>query len=383
MKKSKFLSVLVLGALMGAMTLSTTNSANADTNITINGTGTGGSNTWTSATADADGLEASGGGNSETYDYWVHRGGSSGDTLTMTGGSLIINSLPNGHDWIKASGGDITVNNGPLNINSDSNIQSAVNLVVNGTGTVNVTGGSVVINNGDTVSGKINATAGTITFGDTRTLDSSNYTVSGTVATVIDGNITSNISLAGSGGITVNSGSGKQLTINANNVDAALTNNGKVILNGGTLGNTISGAGATEITGNAGVSRTAFYRNYETKEALVEDICQNLYNELKASVSGELYRTDRKEWYTIFFRTIKENSEYFQIYLNAHLQFGKIEVLESVYPHSDTKEHYTNSAKEGAFVRILTDWFRGGMKESPQEMGELCEQLIYNIYERR
>jgi len=64
MKKSKFLSVLVLGALMGAMTLSTTNSANADTNITINGTGTGGSNTWTSATADADGLEASGGGNS-------------------------------------------------------------------------------------------------------------------------------------------------------------------------------------------------------------------------------------------------------------------------------------------------------------------------------
>jgi len=250
MKKSKFLSVLVLGALMGAMTLSTTNSANADTNITINGTGTGGSNTWTSATADADGLEASGGGNSETYDYWVHRGGSSGDTLTMTGGSLIINSLPNGHDWIKASGGDITVNNGPLNINSDSNIQSAVNLVVNGTGTVNVTGGSVVINNGDTVSGKINATAGTITFGDTRTLDSSNYTVSGTVATVIDGNITSNISLAGSGGITVNSGSGKQLTINANNVDAALTNNGKVILNGGTLGNTISGAGATEITGN-------------------------------------------------------------------------------------------------------------------------------------
>jgi len=139
----------------------------------------------------------------------------------------------------------------------------------------------------------------------------------------------------------------------------------------------------TEITGNAGVSRTAFYRNYETKEALVEDICQNLYNELKASVSGELYRTDRKEWYTIFFRTIKENSEYFQIYLNAHLQFGKIEVLESVYPHSDTKEHYTNSAKEGAFVRILTDWFRGGMKESPQEMGELCEQLIYNIYERR
>lgn len=139
----------------------------------------------------------------------------------------------------------------------------------------------------------------------------------------------------------------------------------------------------TEITKNAGVSRTAFYRNYETKEALVEDICQSLFNELKASVSGKRYRTDRKEWYTNFFRTIKENSEYFQIYLNAHLPFGEMYVLESVYPPSNPKEHYINSAKEGAFVRILTDWFRDGMKESPAKMGDLCEKLIYNVFERR
>ena len=57
----------------------------------------------------------------------------------------------------------------------------------------------------------------------------------------------------------------------------------------------------TEIAKNAGVSRTAFYRNYETREALVEDICQNLFAELKSSVSGERYRTDRKAWYTVFF----------------------------------------------------------------------------------
>ena len=85
----------------------------------------------------------------------------------------------------------------------------------------------------------------------------------------------------------------------------------------------------TEIAKYAGVSRTAFYRNYETKEALVEDVCQNLFTELKASVSGERYRTDRRQWYTDFFRTIKEHSDYFNIYLNAHLQFG--EMLEEKY----------------------------------------------------
>ena len=139
----------------------------------------------------------------------------------------------------------------------------------------------------------------------------------------------------------------------------------------------------TEITKHAGVSRTAFYRNYETKEALVEDICQSLFTKLKASVSGERYRTDRKAWYTVFFRTIQENSEYFQIYLNAHLQFGDLFVLESVYPPSTALERYVNSAKEGAFLRVLTVWFNGGMQESPEEMGEICEKLIYNAFEAR
>ena len=137
----------------------------------------------------------------------------------------------------------------------------------------------------------------------------------------------------------------------------------------------------TEITKLAGVSRTAFYRNYETKEALVEDICNRLFFELKASVSSDHYRTNRKTWYIQFYQTIKENSEYFRIYLNAHLQFGELFILESVFPSATTLEHYENSAKEGAFLRILTDWFCGGMKETPEEMGEICERVIRDSFE--
>ena len=116
---------------------------------------------------------------------------------------------------------------------------------------------------------------------------------------------------------------------------------------------------------------------------LAEDICKSLVSELKTSVSGEKFRTDRKNWYIIFFKTIKENSEYFQIYLNAHLQFGDVFVLDSVYPPNTTAEHYLNSAKQGAFMKILTDWFQDGMRESPEEMGLLCEQLIYNTIDKK
>ena len=137
----------------------------------------------------------------------------------------------------------------------------------------------------------------------------------------------------------------------------------------------------TEITKHAGVSRTAFYRNYESKENLVEDICRSMVSGLKASLCSDTYRTDRKKWYTDFYRTIKENSEYFRIYLNAHLQFEEAFILDSVFAPASPMEHYVNSAKEGAFLRILTDWFRGGMKETPDEMAQICEHVIHHAFE--
>ena len=139
----------------------------------------------------------------------------------------------------------------------------------------------------------------------------------------------------------------------------------------------------TEITNLAGVSRTAFYRNYESKEALVEDICQSVFSRLKEAVGSDLYRTNRKIWYVTFFQTINDNSEYFRIYLNAHLDVGELFVLESVFPSSTPLERYTNSAKGGSFFRILIDWFSDGMKESPEKMGEICEKLIYRNFERQ
>ena len=33
-------------------------------------------------------------------------------------------------------------------------------------------------------------------------------------------------------------------------------------------------------------------------------------------------------------------------------------------------------AKEGAFYRIIVDWFMLGMKESPEEMGTLCAEIL-------
>ena len=132
----------------------------------------------------------------------------------------------------------------------------------------------------------------------------------------------------------------------------------------------------TQLTKAAGVSRVAFYRNYESKEALVEDICQSVFTELKTSLASERFQTDRREWYTRFFQTIRANSDYFRIYLNANLRLPDKIVLEAVYPSSSTEGRYLNIAREGAFINILTEWFQAGMKESDEEMAAVCERIF-------
>jgi len=132
----------------------------------------------------------------------------------------------------------------------------------------------------------------------------------------------------------------------------------------------------TEICKRAGVSRLAFYRNYGTKEELVTDMCRSVFRELEISLTGERFLTDRAQWYTDFFRTIRDNSEYFRIYLDANLKLSDGIILETVFPSSSVEEHYARAASEGAFLNVATEWFKAGMKETPEEMSAICKNVI-------
>lgn len=132
----------------------------------------------------------------------------------------------------------------------------------------------------------------------------------------------------------------------------------------------------TDIAKRAGVSRTAFYRNYATKEALVEDLCQCLLDELTASVKSECFRTNRKQWFENFFRVIQENSVFFRAYLKANLRLTTGTITETIYPSSTIQEHYKIVAGEGAFISILAEWFLTGMPQTPEEMGDICDSLF-------
>ena len=132
----------------------------------------------------------------------------------------------------------------------------------------------------------------------------------------------------------------------------------------------------SEITKRAGVSRAAFYRNYDSKEELVQDTCKTVLDSLTESVGSERFQNDRREWYRSFFQTIGDNAEYFRIYLNAHLSLSDQLIMESVYPSNSVKEHYRHAAREGAFLSVLIEWFEDGMKESAEEMAGVCSEIL-------
>ena len=119
------------------------------------------------------------------------------------------------------------------------------------TGGILISSGSLTTAAGDvTAAIENNVASGLVFTGGTNA-----NAVSGTGSTVIDGDVTSNASIASSGGITVvaattadPSAAGK-LTIGADNVGAAVTNDGDLVLQAGTLANAVSGDGATEIAG--------------------------------------------------------------------------------------------------------------------------------------
>ena len=122
----------------------------------------------------------------------------------------------------------------------------------------------------------------------------------------------------------------------------------------------------TELAAVAGTSRNAFYRNYGTKEALLDALgCRILL--LLRDYIPNLAHADQST-FVRFFRAAKAHKEIFRILVRVKRPlFGK-----TVWP----SENYTDAARQGAFTQIITQWCAAGMRESPEEMGKLCRQLL-------
>lgn len=138
----------------------------------------------------------------------------------------------------------------------------------------------------------------------------------------------------------------------------------------------------TELVKRSGVSRTAFYRNYSSKEDILSEMSNEAVKVIKDTMSDEKYKNNTYGLYCDFFKGIKDRKDTFCLLIEGNM-FSRIfreeSLLEKIIPAETDERHYYIIAAESAMTAITLKWFKGGMKESVEFMADLSVKIIDNI----
>ena len=136
----------------------------------------------------------------------------------------------------------------------------------------------------------------------------------------------------------------------------------------------------SEIVRRAGVSRQSFYRNYTSKEDIVLEIESVMQTELIKKLNDPLYTENPRMWFLNFFSVIRANKAMVTILYKADLfetLLKKVPLLiESNMVSSTPDLHYLIIGSMGAANTIALAWFNDGMKESEEELADICMKFI-------
>lgn len=136
-----------------------------------------------------------------------------------------------------------------------------------------------------------------------------------------------------------------------------------------------------DLTKKAGVSRMAYYRNYTSKE----DIINKFADEVGASIHEKLISMlPNADVFDYYFELFAQLGSYSDLMLTAyaaglgeliHSQITKNMAL-TFPPEGDTYEDkYRHVYLAGAFYNIFIEWLQSGQKESVADMARLCSSL--------
>ncbi len=142
----------------------------------------------------------------------------------------------------------------------------------------------------------------------------------------------------------------------------------------------------SDIVRRAGVSRTAFYRNYTDKQDILHELGDKMIRRIADISSKPELHANPHQWFEDVFRTVREDKDILALFdqagiLQSELFSGK-SISKLLYPTADTEINYIRIASEAAFFQILISWFRDGMKEDEKQMADICVDFFENNMNR-
>ena len=136
----------------------------------------------------------------------------------------------------------------------------------------------------------------------------------------------------------------------------------------------------TMIIQRSGVSRGSIYRNYASKDDIMKDITREITDGLCDSLSGVIgEKESARKWLVGMFSELKTSRELCVLLEKANLPLLEIfeEILKrSSVPVDSPKRRYQVRAATSALITVTKDWIRCGMEEKPEEMADICCELL-------
>ena len=135
----------------------------------------------------------------------------------------------------------------------------------------------------------------------------------------------------------------------------------------------------SELCRKAGVSRMAFYRNYQVIDDLFRDAARDLNEEIIRAIGSPFRVGTGREWYEQAFRMTREHRDEVAIMFQENFQFAWMQVVNALAVHDpdfSTEKKIQRLIWCGGFENIVSWWLNNGMAQSPEEMARYCVRYL-------
>lgn len=146
----------------------------------------------------------------------------------------------------------------------------------------------------------------------------------------------------------------------------------------------------TQIIERAGVSRMGFYRNFKSKENVVETfIFEKFIETINEIESKRMLKFKVYDIMVTTLETFKKYSSFVQLFLQQGLEYLMYECYMKGFYSLYEREHisrmrdYYNQIFVGQLFNLEMAWLKNGMKETPEELANIYYKILHLQYTNR
>lgn len=138
----------------------------------------------------------------------------------------------------------------------------------------------------------------------------------------------------------------------------------------------------SEIARTAGVSRISYYRNYESKTALLVSTLEEMMVLLSNTLNDQSAHAPVRRVMTAFFKEARNQSAVFLMLYQAGMDKELQAALDTLildsphFPTLDRRRTYPAYLFSGALFSLLIQWYKNDMTESPVELSNIFCQYM-------